>query len=161
MAEKKNVFISHYHKDEEWVDKMRDLLGDKYELRNSSVESSKEETSSKDKSNKEIETRLEAGINWAGAFICIIGEHTAEREWVDKEIKMANDAGKQIIGVWIHGKKDKADLPDNFEKYGDALVAWTSNSLANALDGKLENSFEAPDGSSRAPTFKQHRQLCQ
>ena len=66
--EHKNIFVSHYHKDEEWIDKLKELLEPRgYELRNSSVESSKEENSNL--SDKEIETTHTEVINCAGVII--------------------------------------------------------------------------------------------
>ena len=37
----KNVFVSHYHEDEGGINAMKDLLGDKYSIRNYSVTSDK------------------------------------------------------------------------------------------------------------------------
>ena len=36
-----NVFVSHYHEDEENIGKMRELLGSDYQIKNSSVTSDK------------------------------------------------------------------------------------------------------------------------
>lgn len=40
-TEIKNVFVSHYHEDEDSIKNLRTLLGDKYELHNYSVTSEK------------------------------------------------------------------------------------------------------------------------
>ena len=37
----KNVFVSHYHEDEQHIEKLKSLLGDSYKLRNYSVTSEK------------------------------------------------------------------------------------------------------------------------
>ena len=36
-----NVFVSHYHNDEEHIGKMKELLGDEFNIRNYSVTSDK------------------------------------------------------------------------------------------------------------------------
>src|ERR1035437_5097644 len=98
MDKSKNVFISHYHKDDENIGKLKVLLSGKgYTIKNSSIDSTKPNQAN----NEEYIRRLiRMRINWAGTFICLIGPNTHTRPWVDWEIKQANKKGKRIVGVF-------------------------------------------------------------
>lgn len=156
MEKSKNVFVSHYVKDENNIQKLKDLLSTKgYELKNSSIDSTKPN----DANNPDyIKKLLRERISWAGKFICLIGPHTHEREWVDYEIEQAHKLGKDIIGVYIQGASD-SDVPENFEKYGGPLVGWTADNIIGALEGKIDN-FENPDGSPRNSKWRPDRGIC-
>jgi hypothetical protein len=86
-------------------------------------------------------------ISWAGSIVVLIGKETHSRKWVNWEIEQANKQGKRIVGVFVRGGTD-ADIPEAFEKYGSALVAWNSEGIIAAIDGTA-NPFQKPDGSSR------------
>lgn len=156
MDKKMNVFVSHYNKDEEHIQKLKDLLKPKgYTLRNSSIDNTKPNQAS----NPEyIKSLLREGINWAGTTIVLIGPETHTREWVDWEIEQSNKQGNRIIGIYLNGASE-SDVPDNFEKYGDALVCWRSEKIIDALEGRL-NNWEKPDGSLRERHWTVDRGTC-
>lgn len=156
METNKNVFISHYHKDEKNIHNMKELLSSKgYVIKNSSIDSTKPNEASNPDYIKQL---LRDRISWAGKFICLIGPQTHERGWVDWEIEQAHKQGKDIIGVYIQGASD-SDVPENFEKYGGPLVGWTSDKIIGALEGKIDN-FENPDGSQRTSKWRPNRGKC-
>jgi ribonuclease BN (tRNA processing enzyme) len=144
MEKTKNVFISHFHDDDEHVHKLKDLLAEKgYQLKNSSIDSTKPNQAT----NPEyIRRLLRLRIQWSGTTIVLIGHHTHTREWVDWEIEQAHKKGKRIVGVYINGASD-ADVPENFKLYGDALVGWTGEKIIGAIEGTI-NNWENPDGTS-------------
>ena len=152
----KNVFISHYGKDDESVQSLKRLLKENgYNLRNSSIDSTK----SNEASNENyIKSLLRDGIRWAGNVIVLIGPHTHKRDWVNWEIDQANKQGKSIIGVFLQGAMD-SEIPENFEKYGNALVGWNSNKIVNALDGKCSD-FDNVNGTSRVVRNRIERGAC-
>jgi len=156
MKNKKNVFISHYSKDEEHVTKLKTLLlKSNYELRNSSIDSTK----ANDAKNPDyVKTLLRPGIKWAGTTIVLIGDKTHTREWVDWEIKKSFKEGNRIIGVYINGESD-AEVPENFEKYGDALVGWDTKRIIGSIEGTI-NNWENPDGSPRTGKWSPYRGTC-
>jgi hypothetical protein len=139
----KNVFVSHYHEDEGRINAMKDLLGDKYSIRNYSVTSDKYNNA---KSEDYIKTLLRPLIKEAGTFICLIGPQTHDSKWVDWEIREADRQGKQIVGVFSYGAKD-SDIPPALEEFADAIVGWNTNNIERALDG--ESIFVNSDGSPR------------
>lgn len=143
MDKIKHTFISHYHEDEENIEKMRSLLGDSYTIKNSSVTSDK---FNRAKDPDYIKQMLRERIQWAGKFICLIGPHTHESEWVDYEIREAHKMGKEIIGVYIWGATD-ADVPEALSEYADALVGWNRESIEKALAG--DSTFSNADGTPR------------
>ena len=143
MDKTKNVFISHYHADDEHVQNLKGLLAEKgYILKNSSIDSTKPNRVINDEAIRRL---LRLRISWAGVFICLIGQRTHTRDWVDWEIEEASKKGKRIVGIYINGSGD-ADVPENFKLYGDALVGWTGDKIIDAIEGKI-NNWENSDGS--------------
>lgn len=147
----KNVFISHHHKDDASVDRLTDLLKPRgHNLRNSSIRAKPENQRRLDEnrvSDRTIKRLLRMKMRWAGQVIVIIGKETHKRPWVAWEIELAKKLGKPIIGVYEHGLKDKVENPAPLEKYADAIVAWQSKSIIDAIDG--QSRFENPDGTLR------------
>lgn len=148
----KNVFVSHHHKDDSSVDGITAMLSGKgYQLRNSSIRVKPENQARLDQkkvSDRTIERLLRRKIQWAGQVIVVIGKETHKRPWVNWEIKIANELGKPIIGVYEHGLKDQVEIPENLEKYATSIVGWRSESVIDALNGK--GQFQNPDGSPRS-----------
>jgi hypothetical protein len=156
MDKTKNVFISHYHADDEHVQNLKGLLADKgYILKNSSIDSTKPNRVINDEAIRRL---LRLRISWAGVFICLIGQRTHTRDWVDWEIEEASKKGKRIVGVYINGASD-ADVPENFKLYGDALVGWTGDKIIDAIEGKI-NNWENPDGSEWASPWVKATSEC-
>jgi len=71
LADKKNVFISHVHKDDHGLQKLKDLLAPKgVEVRDSSIHTGKFNNATDE---QYIKTQILApAINWAGVFICYV-----------------------------------------------------------------------------------------
>lgn len=157
MSDKtKNVFISHYNRDEEHIQKLKTLLKKNgYKLRNSSIDGTKPNDA---KNPDYIRTLLRDGIRWAGTTIILIGPKTHTRDWVDWEIETSFKQGNRIVGVFINGSSD-SDVPDNFEKYGDALVGWISEKIIDGIEGRIDN-WEKPDGSTREGRWSPYRITC-
>jgi len=150
MGIKKNVFISHHHKDDGLVDKMTGLLNrNGYEIRNSSIRAKPANQERLDKGlvkDSTIKRLLRMKMSWAGTVIVLVGKETHSRPWVNWEIREAQRQGKNIVGVYEQGLKDKVELPDALKSYGTSIVGWQSDSIINAVNGNP--SFQNPDGSS-------------
>lgn len=147
MAEEKeikNVFVSHYHEDEDSIKQFKDLLSADYCIKNYSVTSEKYNNAT----NEEyIKSLLRPLINQSSTLICLIGPETHDSKWVDWEIREAEKLDRQIIGVYIQGAKD-SDIPPALEEFADAIVGWNTENIKNALGG--ESVFVNSDGSPRA-----------
>ncbi len=155
-----NVFISHYGKDDDHVQSLKQRLKDRgYNIRNSSIDSTKHKDG-RVPSDAVVQRLLRRGISWAGTFICLIGPETHTRWWVNYEIRQAHLQGKRIVGVYLHGSNNSVQLPEAFKKYGGTPIAWNSlNKLGDAMDGK-EIPAENPDGTPRAPIYEVTRVKC-
>lgn len=159
---KKNVFISHHHKDDASVDGVTRLAAAKgYHLRNSSVRMKPENqkrVEEKKVSDRTIARLLRMKMRWASQVIVVIGKETHTRPWVDWEIKAAHQLGIPIIGVYENGLKDEVKLPQNLEKYATSIVGWRGESIVNALEGQI--SFQNPDGSQRDKVYQGGNIIC-
>ena len=139
----KNVFISHHSADEEHISKLKSLLSKRgYNLKNSSVDSSRWNRA---KNEDYIKRLLSMRINWAGTCIVLISDTTHTRDWVNWEIKKANEKGKTIVGIHCHGHAG-CEVPENLKTFGDAIVNWNPDKIIDAINGQY-CEFEKPDGS--------------
>lgn len=148
MSVKKNVFVSHHHKDDGLVDKMTRLLSrNGCEIRNSSIRAKPANQERLDKGlvkDSTIRRLLRMKMSWAGTVIVLVGKETHARPWVNWEIKEAKRQGKNIIGVYENGLKDKVELPEALVKYGTSQIGWDSASIIDAINGSP--AFQNPDG---------------
>lgn len=160
MGSQSNVFISHYGEDDSSLQSLkRRLKKSGHDIRNSSIDSSKHRNQ-KQPSDAVVERLLRARIHWAGTFICLIGEKTHTRPWVDYEIRQAHLKGKQIIGMYKHGCTNSVELPDNFKKYGGPILGSNSlEKLSDVISGKTI-PLEKPDGTKSESLHKIQRVSC-
>lgn len=157
MAEIHNVFISHYSGDVQRLRDLKDRLAAcGCTARNSSAEEDKDGGLMRhghQVSDATIARYLRAGIKWAKTLIVIIGEHTHERAWVNYEIRNAHLQGKQIIGIYDYGCKDKVELPEAYKRYGGSPIGWNSlGKLSGMLNGDVPIP-EAPDNTPSGPIY--------
>ncbi|MDR0509865.1 MAG: TIR domain-containing protein [Rikenellaceae bacterium] len=159
MAKTHNIFISHYGRDDEHVQRLKQRLKDGgYDVRNSSIDNTKHRPYVP--SEQTIARYLRNGINWAGTFICLIGEDTHTHPWVNYEIQQAHLQGKPIVGIFKHGCKDNVELPEALKKYGGTTIGWNSlDRLGDIMSGK-ETPEENPSGATREPIYNIDRIKC-
>lgn len=162
MSKRRHVFISHHHADDDHVSNLTQMLARQdYEVRNSSIRAKPANQERLDKGlipEATLKRLLRMKMNWASTVIVLIGKETHQRSWVDWEIRKAHELGKRIIGIYTRGGI-KADIPPAFEKYGNALKNWNSNSIIQAIEGE-DNSFETPDGVPREPVHVATKSRC-
>jgi hypothetical protein len=162
VSKRRHVFISHHHADDEQVTGLTNLLARKgYEIRNSSIRAKPANQRRLDEgrvSDRVLKRLLRMKMAWASTVVVLIGKETCNRPWVDWEINKAHELGKRIVGVYERGGTEN-DKPAAFEKYGDALVAWNSDSVIDAIEGKCD-PFEKPTGGERAPVSIPPRGRC-
>ncbi len=153
MADQHNIFISHYGKDDEHVQSLKSRLKEQgYDVRNFSVDSTNHKDGRKP-SDATVERLLRMRIRWSKTFICLIGPKTHTREWVNDEIKWAHEQGKKIIGIYMHGYKETAELPQNLKLYSSSIIGWNSiDKLGDFIEGN-SSTFENPDGSAYSSGF--------
>jgi len=141
-----NVFISHRHEDDARLSDLKDLVRrNGMKLRDSSITSEKPNNAKSERYIKEQILRPQ--IKWAGTLVTYISPDTKNHWWVDWEIEEAHRQGKRIVGVWERGARG-CELPEAFKKYGDALVGWNGESIADAIAGKSDKWYQQ-DGSEK------------
>ena len=150
----KNLFISHIHKDDEGINKIKKLAGEHgMSVRDASITSDRP-NSAEDENYIKYEI-LAPGIKWAGVLVVYVSPDTKHSRWVDWEIEYAQKQGKQIVGIWAYGEKD-CELPKPLEDYADAVVGWNGESIIDAINGKSDQWYK-PDGSAQGYTpIKRH-----
>ena len=146
--QEKNVFISHIHKDDEGLGKLKELLSNNgMNIRDSSITSDKPNNA---KSPQYIKDQILApGIEWASTLLVYITPGTKNSEWVNWEIEHAAKEGKLIVGIWAHGD-NKCEVPAALDNYADAIVGWDSGKIVAAINGEYNNS-DNQDGTSSNP----------
>ena len=153
----KNLFVSHVHEDDEDVTAVKELLGRSgYQVRDGSIVSSKPNQAKNEEYIKyEI---LAPRIDWAGTLVVLISPDTHTSKWVNWEIEYAERHDKRIVGVYVRGGQ-RSDLPENFERYGEALVGWQAQRVIDAIDGRIDG-WQTPEGDSIARDRKIERYSC-
>lgn len=163
QSNRRHVFISHHHGDDEHVTRMTNMLKQSgHDIRNSSIRAKPANQRRLEKglvSDRTIERLLRMKMSWASTVVVLIGKETHSRPWVNWEITQANRLGKRIVGVYTRGGTE-ADIPPAFEKYGADLVNWNTNSILAAIDGTRQGPFLDPDGNPRLPTTRSTNTTC-
>lgn len=57
--------------------------------------------------DKAIQKWIDDQLNGRSCAIVLIGQNTADRKWINYEIKKAWEDGKGVLGINIHGLKDR------------------------------------------------------
>src|SRR5574341_1547927 len=130
MSDKKNVFISHVHEDDELVPRLKEMMANAgMEVRDGSITSDKpNEAQNEEYLKREI---LEPRIQWASTLVVLITHDTAQSWWVNWEIKRAVELGKNVVGVYAQGATE-ADIPEELQQCGDAaIVGWQGDRVVD------------------------------
>lgn len=140
----RNVFVSHVQEDEAHIEKMYALLKDAgFSCRDSSITSQ-----TPNEAQNEAYIKYEVigpQIEWAGVVVVLLSDKTRDSEWVAWEIERANELGKRVVGIWIHGEAG-CELPDALTKYADSVVGWNTERIIAAISG--EDAWECSDGTT-------------
>jgi hypothetical protein len=159
MVDKKNIFISHVHEDDDLLPKLKELIARAgMEVRDGSINSDKpNDATNEDHIKREI---LAPRIEWASTLVVLITHDTADSWWVNWEIKHAVEQGKNVIGVFAQGATD-ADIPPELRAAGDAaIVGWQGDRVVDAINGNIRE-WDKPDGSGASdPQWAMARHNC-
>lgn len=160
MGTSKNIFISHFGKDDRHVQSLKDRLINKgYNVRNFSIDSTKHKDG-RIPSDAVIQRYLRIRVKSSSTFICLIGPETHTRKWVNYEIRLAHLYGKRIVGVYTHGSNNSVELPEAYKRYGSPPIGWNSiGKLGEIIDGK-NVAAQNPDGSIAKPIYPRTKIKC-
>ena len=146
--ETKNIFISHIHEDDEGLSNLKSLLRDNgMNVRDYSISSDNPNNA---RSEDYIKTQILAPrIQISSTLVVYISPETKNSNYVNWEIEYAQKKDKRIIGVWAYGENG-CEVPEELEKYADAVVGWKGNRIIDAIDGKIDG-WQNPDGTNLSP----------
>ncbi len=159
MVDKKNIFISHVHEDDELLPKLKDLISrNGMEVRDGSINSDKpNDAQNEDYIKHEI---LSPRIQWASTLVVLITNETADSWWVNWEVEYAVKQGKNVIGVFAKGATD-ADIPEALQQCGDAaIVGWQGDRVVDAINGNIFDWDNPQTEEPRAPEWRVKRYSC-
>jgi hypothetical protein len=71
-------------------------------------------------------------INRCSVVVCLIGNGTAWREWVEWELETALGLGKGICGVRLKGSRGRA--PTLLGQIGAPVAGWDQNDIVAAIE---------------------------
>lgn len=77
-----------------------------------------------------LTSKLDEQIRQATCFILVAGMFVNHREWVQREIRIAQKYGKRVVGVRRRGQQI---TPGEVVNVSHALVNWNSQSLVDAI----------------------------
>lgn len=78
----------------------------------------------------EITNAIKRKILPVNVVIVIAGMYANNREWMEKEIKIAQEQNKPIISVKPFGN---TVIPTYISNISDTIVGWNSNSIVSAI----------------------------
>ncbi len=159
MPDRKNVFISHVHEDDELLPKLKELIANAgMDVRDGSITSDKpNEAQNEDYIKREI---LAPRIQWASTLVVLITPDTADSWWVNWEVDHAAEQGKNVVGVFAQGATD-ADIPEALQRCGDAaVVGWQGERVVDAINGNTRDWDKPDTGEPRSPEWSIKRYSC-
>ncbi len=87
-------------------------------------------------SEASIEKWIRDQMRMRSCVVVLIGENTQGRKWINYEIEQAWEAGKGIVGIYVHGLKDRGGEQAKKGKnpFEDFCIDTTFNYIAHHHD---------------------------
>ncbi len=100
---KRQIFYSFHFKNDFWrVNQIRNIGA----LEDNRPVSANEWEEVKRKGKENIEKWIDDNMKYRSCVVVLVGQETADREWVQFEIKKAWKEGRGLLGIYIHNLKD-------------------------------------------------------
>ncbi len=101
---KRQVFFSFEYKKDNWrASEVREMG----KVDRSSTFSDNDWEEVREKSDIKIREWIDNQLAMRSCLVVLVGTSTSGRKWIDYEINKAYELGKGIVGIYIHGLKDK------------------------------------------------------
>ncbi len=156
-----NVFISHHGRDDGKVQRLKKRLRDiNKNTKNYSIDSAKHLGKKPNWSDAMINGVLKSRIKQSGTFICLIGKETYTRPWVNREVELAAQFGKTIIGIYAHGEAKSANIPEALKIFGNDVIGWNSLDKLDDIMRGVVIPAENCAGIQRSPIYPTIRIPC-
>lgn len=124
------VFVSHsWDYDQEYARLVRLLRNaDQFDFRNYSVPQEEKFDTNTD---EELEPILrEKQIKPASVVVVLAGMYSTHSDWIVREIRIAKEEGKPILGVEPWGKSRTSNV---VEGHADKMVGWNTESIVDGI----------------------------
>ncbi|WP_427171821.1 TIR domain-containing protein [Fusobacterium nucleatum] len=149
---KRQVFFSFHYNNDNWRAGQVRNMG---KVDSSSTFSDNDWEEVKEKTESKIKEWIDEQLNKRSCLVVLIGKETANRKWINYEIKKAYKLNKGIVGIYIHklenslGKQDeKGDNPFDYltlegEKLSKYLKCFDSTySLSKDVYNDIKDNIE-------------------
>lgn len=137
----RRIFVPHIHEDDEHVDALRQFLNRSGREADVSAIDSSRPNNAHD-AGYIMSRYIRPKVEWCEAIVVLISPATQGSEWVQREIELARQLDRRIIGVWIPGSEG-CPIPEGLQDYADAIVSWSGTAILGAIDGKINNIRDA------------------
>lgn len=124
------VFVSHsWDYDQEYARLVRLLEeANRFEFRDYSVP--KEEKFETDTDEELKEVLRQKQIKPSSVVVVLAGLYSTHSDWIGKEIRIAEEEGKPILGVEPWGNNRKSNY---VEQHADEMVSWNTDSIVDEI----------------------------
>lgn len=109
MARRQVFFSFHYNNDSWRASQIRNMG----KVDESSTFSDNDWEEIKEKTDTRIKEWINEQMAKRSCLVLLIGSKTANRKWINYEIKKAFDLDKGIVGIYIHNLKNQNEEQDN------------------------------------------------
>ncbi len=100
---KRQVFFSFHYDNDNWRAAQIRNMG---KVDDTSTVSDNDWEEVKEKTDIKIKEWIDEQLNKRSCLVVLIGEKTANRKWINYEIKKACELNKGIVGIYIHNLKN-------------------------------------------------------
>jgi hypothetical protein len=102
-----------------------------------------------------IRAKINEQLNGSSVVAVLIGQNTASSEWVDYEIRRAQEEGKGIIGIRLKGAEATA-IPPALTQVGAKVINWNPDTFSDEIEGAAliagRPELEPPSPRSAVPS---------
>lgn len=126
----RQVFFSFHFSNDFWrVQEIRNMGA----IEGNKPVSSSEWEEVKRKGDENIKNWINKAMNYRSCVVVLTGRYTANRKWINYEIKRAWEEGKGLVCVYIHGLKDQNGVQDTkgSNPFDNFCINKTFNYIAN------------------------------
>ena len=106
---KRQVFFSFHYDNDNWRAGQVRNMG---KVDSSSTFSDNDWEEVKEKTESKIKEWIDEQLNKRLCLVVLIGEKTANRKWINYEIKRAYELNKGIVGIYIHKLENSSGIQD-------------------------------------------------
>ena len=106
---KRQVFFSFHYTNDNWRAGQIRNMG---KVDRSSTFSDNDWEEVKEKTDNKIKEWIDKQLNLRSCLVVLIGQKTANRKWINYEIKRAYELNKGIVGIYIHKLENSSGIQD-------------------------------------------------